>query len=265
MLEIYKFSDYRKYLKLLIENEGRGALSRLSRLARVQPSYFSQVLSQNAYLNTEQAWQLAEGLGFDLDTRKYFLLLVEEARASNSMYRGYLKKEMEDLKNSQFDLKSRFQVGEILDEENKNIYFSSYLYAATHILLMISEYNSRESLSKRLKVSIGRINSIVDQLIQMGLVKESQKKLSTGQTRLHLSSKSSQITQHHTNWRIRALDSIGKKRDESIHYSSAISISKEGYQALREKVVNFLSEAKSTIKETKPEEGYVFNLDLFRL
>src|SRR5688500_3076235 len=90
--KLFTYSDYKAYLRDWIRahpHRGRGIKSRLARTAGCQVAYLSRVIERDAHLSLEQAMSLQGPLGHGRGEAKYFLLLVELARAGTQSLRAH--------------------------------------------------------------------------------------------------------------------------------------------------------------------------------
>lgn len=73
------------------------------------------------------------------------------------------------------------------------------------------------------------------------------------------------MPQHHTQWRLKALDSISSKGAENLHYSGVISLSREDYEWVREKLSHLLKVIVSKLKDSDDERLACLNFDWFQI
>ena len=89
--------------------------------------------------------------------------------------------------------------------------------------------------------------------------------LKPGITQVHLNRESPLIRQHHTNWRISAIQSLMNDDRSDLHYSTLSTLSKVDVEKLRAEMVQMIENYVATVKPSKEELMYGFNLDFYNL
>ena len=135
------------------------------------------------------------------------------------------------------------------------------------MILTIPEFQTKESIAKHFGISLKRTAEILDFLVSIGLARQNQKgKFEIDQARIHLGSDSPLISKFHTNWRIKAIQSLDREnKSEDLHYSSAITVSQADFLKIKSMLVKHIEELKAIIKDSPAEGVHCFNIDLFRL
>src|SRR5690606_8094539 len=140
-MNLYDHSDYKSYLnEYFQESQGRGRRAKAARAIGCSASYFSQVLHGKPDLTPEQGYLLAEHLGLDEDDKNYFLLMLQEARATHYKLKSHLKKQISEKRRTRFDLKKRLKATQSLSEKSKQTYYSAWFYSAIYVALFIPKY-----------------------------------------------------------------------------------------------------------------------------
>lgn len=268
MVIVFDFLDYKKYLLEKISSlpsKGRGVRLALSDFLGCQTAYTSQVLNQQVHFSLEQAVRINKFFNHTQEESRFFLLLVQLGRAGSFELEEFLRIEIQEILTQREDIQNRINVKENLDEMNQHIYYSSWHYAAIHVVLSIPGYDNAKSISQYFGMEQSQVQEILDFLTSTGLVNEKEGKYLIGQTRIHLSKKSIQIRRHHTNWRNRAIHSIDENSPKDFHYSSVLTISQKDIKRVKKILNNALDECKEIIRESPEEVVQVFNVDLFQL
>ena len=92
-MNIFKYDDYKKFLKDFIKNlNRRGTITELARACACTHSYLSQVLNESPELTPDQALAATDFLQLTSFESEYFLMLVLKSRAATPK----LKKFYED-------------------------------------------------------------------------------------------------------------------------------------------------------------------------
>ena len=101
-------------------------------------------------------------------------------------------------------------------------------------------------IAEALAIPPQKVAEVVRFLISTGLIVEKIGRLAMGPASIHLGSDSSMISKHHTNWRMRAIQSLDVPR-------------------VRAALVRALEEVRAIVKPSPEEEVYAYSLDLFRM
>jgi uncharacterized protein (TIGR02147 family) len=268
-MDIYHYENYKEFLNEKISElpkKGRGVKGKLALALRCQTSYVSQVLGGNADFSLEQCYEVTKFFHIHGDEKEYFLTLAQYNRAGNFELESYFKEKLEALKEKRLTLHKRLKKNKKLNLEDSAQYFSSWMYAAVHVLLTIEGKQDVESISQYLNLPKETIAQTLSFLEQKGLATQVDGKFIPGQTTLHLDKTSPFIRQHHINWRHQAIRSIDRHLDKNLHYSSVVSVSKKDAQIIKDESIKFITHIKSIVSESSTEEELRgFNLDFFQL
>ena len=269
MATVFEYTSYKKFLKDLVANRGRGAIGEFSLACGCDRTYFSQVLGGKAQLTFDHALGLAEEININESEKNYFLMMVLRDRAGSPKAREILDKRMSKLEKDHLILSKQIKSKDSPAEasnKNKIHYYSSYLFSATHILASIEEYQTLAKIAARLRVDERTAKHFLDQLVEMGFVKKQGDRYLHAGGNLHISSDSPLNIVNHVNYRTKVvskLTTIGVGED--VHYSSSFSISKKDWSKLRSQIMKFIEEHRATVHTSGSEEAYCMALDLFRL
>lgn len=268
MVKIFDFTDYKGFLKAKEESLAsfqRGFRSRMAEVLACQNAYISQILNTHANLSLEQALKLTNFLQLNEVESRYFVLLVEYARAGTVELQAFFRKDIEAVRESYLNIKERVPNAKRLSLEQQSIYYSSWLYPTIHMLITIPNYRTISKIESVLKIDAHICSEIILFLITSGLVVESKGLLMPGPTQIHLSKDSPNIRQHHMNWRFAAIQSLVGKTENDVHYSTVSSLSIEDAEKLKFKFVQVIQDYVQSIGPSKEETLYNFNLDFYSL
>ncbi|OFZ01781.1 MAG: hypothetical protein A2070_01290 [Bdellovibrionales bacterium GWC1_52_8] len=112
-------------------------------------------------------------------------------------------------------------------------YYSAWYYSAIHLLIAIPEFQTKEALHRRLRISLKKVSEVLAFLLECGLASEDRGRYTPGITSIHLGNDSPTIAKHHTNWRMHAIQALEHETPEELHYSSAVSIAREYMPRIR--------------------------------
>lgn len=267
-ISIFDYTSYKDYLNESLDqlNETRsGQRSRLARALPCHSAYISQVLNGAANFSLEQAEKINVFLSHSDDESSYFLNLIQYERAGTESLRLFFKKQLTVIVERRLDLKTRLTFEKSLLPEMQSIYYSSWHYAAVHVLSSIPELNTREKLAHFLKLPATRIAHVLEFLCRTGLLKESRGHYAIGTAAIHLGKESPHIARHHANWRLRAVDAIENAPSTGLHYSSVATMSVNDSVKVRKIFVEAIEKVRKIIKASKDETGYCYNIDFFPL
>ena len=267
--QIYDFDQYKKYLSSVIRdqpNQGHGFKSRLAKAAQCQLPYLSRVLGGDVDFSVDQADGVSRFLGHVPDERHFFLLLVQRSRAATSALREYFTEQIEAIRKRRMDLSERFQVPKTLPEEHQSTYYGRWYYAAIHILVSIPGFQTRDAVAEKLGLPLNVAAEALDFLTRYGLVVQKGGHFSLGVGRTHVGTNSPHVGKHHQNWRLQAVISLDRadgSRDQDLHYSSIVSLSKTDFHRIKTRLIEEIENCNKIISESKEEELCSLLIDFF--
>lgn len=267
MRSLYSYSEYKEYLndKLdTLDDGGRGARAQMSRAIGCQTAYTARVLRGNAHFSMEQAEGINDFLGHSEEQGHYFLLLVQSAKAGSPRLRTRFQKMVKEAQQDSNLLKHRLNVKENLNESDRIMFYSSWIYPTIHALISIPGFQSAKKISQRLKIGVRQVNFAIEFLISVGLIEKNKGgALCIGKRQTHLGADSPLIAKHHTSWRMQAIRAIEDDPQEGLHYSSVVSLSCDDYARIKENLVAAIQQAKEVIKKSPEEELCCLSMDFF--
>ena len=268
MKNIFDFTDYKKFLTFTEDSRHsieRGFRSKLAQFVECQNGYISHVLNGHAHFSLEQSMRITQFLNLNTFEKKYFLLLVELARAGTRDLKDYFQNEMLVLREQQLNIKSRVGDSRILSDSEQYIYYSSWHYTAVHVIASLPDYNDVKSISFALSISEDIVSKVLIFLKQTGIIIEEKNLLKSGVTKIHLNHESPLIRHHHTNWRIAAIQSLANESKTDLHYSTVSTLSKDDAESLRSDMVKLIESYVKVVAPSKEEVMYGFNIDFYSL
>lgn len=266
MLSVFEARDYKSYLveRLPTSGDGRGLRSKLAKKLRCQTAHISQVLNGNGHFSLENAAMIDVFLEHGPQESEYFMLLVHLARSGNRVLSETYKRRMEKILDGRQHAAIQAPP-EIIDDVAMMQYYSSWHFAAIHILLM-SASQTLESMAARLGLSVGIVKATVAALQRMGLVHEVDGSLSATPSRWHLSANSPLVARHHVNWRLKTIQNLEQRSAErNLHYSGPMIVAKSSAVKIRARLIKCIEELEPLIAVEGNEEAMVVCLDLFNL
>lgn len=268
MKSVFEFDDYKSYLTAAADSRQhfeRGFRSRLAEALGCQNAYVSNVLNKDAHFSLEQAFKIGLFLGLTGDERKFFLTLIEHARAGTSELRAHFAIEISDLRAKHLNLKDRVGEAFEISAEAQSIYYSHWSYAAIHMLTTLPDLRDVSQIAEALRLPLEAVRAALLFLNSVGLVVENKGRLTPGPSQIHLGRDSHQLRQHHTNWRLAAIESFAHVKESDVHYSTVSTMSAADAEKLKARFAREIENYVQTVRPSKEETLYGFNLDFYSL
>jgi uncharacterized protein (TIGR02147 family) len=265
---VFEFTDYKKYIKRWIASRparGHGEKRRFAEALSCNSAYISQVLEKDAHLSLEQAALLSQYLDHNTLECRYFLLLVQKDRAGNRVLRENIETQIKEIIEHRLSIQHHLDQNESLSFESQAIYFSHWQYAAIHVLLYLSEYRTREAISKRFNLTLKRTTEILEFLVKARLARHESGRYFPGSVQVFIPDSSPLSAKSHINWRMRAIASLDQSLPEDLHYTSVAAVHHGDVARIRTVMMRALEEIRSIVKASKNEDTLIcYDLDLFK-
>lgn len=266
-MNIYEFTDYRRFLDSRLRSAkggGRGQRSRLAEVLGVHSTFVSLVLREKRDFSLEQGLLLARHWGFSDAETEYFLDLVQLSRCGHHQMREYTKKKIKAAQDNAKKLVSQFDHERQLDAEERQVFYSSWHYSAIRIFTSTAPAGrSLEEICDRLSLPRPTAITALQFLERVKLVVREGEKYLVGPQRTFLEKGHPLLKCHHANWRLKALQQYESLGDDEMMFTTTISLSKADFSQLRNILGEFVKTTANVIKETDPEDVACVNLDLF--
>ena len=266
MNSLFEYGDYKKFLTDVESRRKiseRGFRSRISELLGCQNAYVSQVLNTNTHFSLEHALKISNFLKHNPSESKYFLTLVEIARAGTQELKDFFKEDLERMRSQALNLKERVPKAKNLDQEIQNIYYSSWHYPAVQILLTIPQFRNLKKIAEGLRITEEATKKILSFLLEAGLAIEQNGAFFSGLANIHLNNDSPHIRQHLTNWRIAAVSSLQTQTQQDLHYSTVSSLSAGAAQEVQLKLGRLIQDYVELVVPSRPEHLFNLNIDFY--
>jgi len=266
MKNLFDFIDYKAYL-IFVEQRGthKGFRSRIAEHTGCQNAFISQVLNGEVNFNLEQAMNIARFLNLNEDEHQYFLWLIEYKRAGTQDLKKYFRSLIDKIREKNLEIKDRIKISQVLSAEAQAQYYSSWIYAAVHVIAMIPQLNTVQKMTQALNTSEEKIKTTIEFLLNNGLLEKIGDAYKSGRIQIHLGRDSANINKHHCNWRLEAIKSLDNPANKDLHYSGVSSLSKEDVDQIRKMFVDLIENYVREIEKSPEETLYAFNLDFFKL
>lgn len=264
---VFEFDNYRDYLKhaLPVSGPGRGSRSRLAEALGCQNGFVSLVLSGAAHFSLEHAAIISRFLRHEADEQDFFLLLVHRERAGSKELETYYLERIKQILEKRREIKARIKEKSSLSDKDRQTYYSSWHYTAVHMCLLVPGIRTKEKISHFLNVRTQTVSEILGFLVYVGLAVQKGDQFVSGPTRMHLPADSPLISKHHSNWRMRAIESLDHSSRQHLHYSSVMSLSHDAAEKIRSLLLQAIQECEPVIRDAKEETVFALAIDLFGL
>lgn len=267
-MNIFEQENYKEALKLYIRSKAkvpRGIFKNLANHLGVHATLVSQILAGTKDFTEEQIFSVCEFLGISKLESQYLWILVQIERAGSHKLRAHYLELKDQLRKQALQITNRVQKTHNLSEQEKAVFYSSWIYSAIHLFTSLNRDVRFEDVRQRFNLPAMKTRELLDFLVQIQLVIEHNGIFKPGPILTHLEKNSPFIFKHHTNWRLKAIQAAESITDQELMYSATISISKNDFTLLREEMAQVIQKFVNTVKDSPAEEIAQFNLDLFWL
>ncbi len=268
MKSIFTFSSSRDFLRTYVDSlpkKGWGEIQRWAEHLSVQSPYISQVLAGNKHFNIEYAIRLAKHIGLQGLELDYFILLIESERAGSVEAKEYFQRKIQNLKKESRNISNRVTKDKTLSEEEKTIFYSSWMYSAIRMFCSIGSGKTLHQISEHFEISKETCASMLAFLVQSGFVIQKGEKYQMGAQKTHIEKTSPHVKRHWLNWHVHALTHFENVDESEMVYSAPFSISKEDFEHLQEELTAFIKKFVERVQNTEPQEIAFLNIDLLKL
>lgn len=195
----------------------------------------------------------------------YLHLLVDLDRAGNHKYQEKLKRKIEDLQKQSRNIAKRVPHHIELNDEQKAIYYSSWLFAGIRNLTAIPNCNNVDEISKYLKIETSVAVRIIRFLLDNGLCKNDDNGHFTyGPSAIHINKDSPFVNKHHQNWRLQAIQHMENKNDDDLFFTSPMSLSHTAIDEIRKMLPTFIQNVIKISSNSTSELVACLNIDWFK-
>ena len=264
-LNIFVFEDFRQYLREFLAHEElqtSGARKRLLQATGISSSFLTQVLSDKKSMSNEQGLEVALHFNLSEVETDYFILLLELDRAGTEKLKKRLRSKILVLQQQAQKISSKVQPSVVLSEEQKAIYYSNWIYTAIRNLVPTDLGASPQKLAAKLGLPLSSVESAVQFLLEIGLIKKEQGRLGYQPGYTHLNSNHPLILRHHQNWRQRGIARMDHYNEDHLHYTCPMAISKEAAKLIRARLAEEIKNLGKLLRD-QPETAYCLNIDFF--
>jgi uncharacterized protein (TIGR02147 family) len=263
---VFAFSDYKKFFNAWVDlqpKQGYGEYRRVAQALGLSTTMVSQVFKADKHLSMEMAADLCDYLGLNEDEADYLLLMVEFQKAGSFKLKSKLERQMKKSQEKSAKLESKIKKDIELSEQDKGVYYSSWLYQATRLLSDIEAYNDADEISQRLNVPKNQILKVIQFLVETNLCKREKGKLKMGPAITHLAAGSPIVTRHHLNWRVRGYQQMTLPEEKNLFATIPMVLSESLADKIRQELPQFVQNILAEVAPSPSETVRCLNIDYF--
>lgn len=262
---VYDANDYLDFVVLRCMQAGprSGVKSRLAQRLGCQPAYISQVLTGVSHFSLEQGYDFCDFFNLSDEEKYFFLLLLQKARAGHASLKRFFENQIQEHLKKRKDMIHRLGEAKTLALEDQEKYYSSWVYAALHMAVTVPSMQSREALLRAFRINPEKLNQALQFLIGCGLVVQHGEIFRVGSQFLRIGNQSHHLVRHHSNWRLRAMQSLESEKENEMHYSGVFSLSEKDAQKIKDNLMEFLKANLRIVDDSKEECVFALCVDFF--
>lgn len=264
-MNVFDYYDYKLCVNDWVSEQasgGHGQFRQLSFHLGVNSVVISQVFRGDREITLEQAVGVSEFLGFTDVERDYFLLLVQKARAGSAQLKSIFEKQIQEARKSAEQLKNRVK-HQKLSEEDRATFYSQWYYSAIRLGLSIHEFGSVSKIAEHLKIDRLVVAQVMDFLIKNNLVIDRGGNYELGPQVTHVGHDSPFVNRHHTNWRLKAMQSMEHITETDLFYTGPMVLSKTVAHDIRKSLTELISKSTKKVADSESEVIRCLNIDWF--
>lgn len=264
---MFKFSDYREFLSAWLSSAKRAKQSNVSRMAEalgIHTSYLAHILAGKKNLSLEQAVEASAHMGLTEVEQEYFFILLQFARAGSRKLEMYYLNRRQELLAARQNLRSRVGGRRELTTEDSAVFYSSWIYVAIFVATAIENGQTLNQISARFGLSRGEAEGYLGFLVETGICKREGDVYSMGAPSVFIGNQSPLIVKHHSNWRLRSMMKMDRRRPEELFFTSPMSISSRDFDKIREMLARLIEESLNICRDSPAEDVVCLNIDFFK-
>ena len=267
-LNLFRSTDYREYVREKVKampHGGRGQFRKIAQFLDVHSTLISQVFRGEKHLTSEQAMGVSDYFGHNALEMEYFLNLVLLERSGTPRARKFHEGKLKELRQKAKNPGERLNDVKELNEEQKAIYYSNWMYTAILCQTDVEGFGTIEALAEYFDLPHKTVRQIVDFLLETKICIRKKNVIKPGSTYTHLAPDSPHVIRHHSNWRLQAIQHLPRLSSEELAYTCPMAISKEHFQVFRERFFQAIVETVKEVETSPPELTACLNLDFFKI
>lgn len=265
-MSIFEFESYVNFLKYHFKKTSDAKVSHMAQHTQIHQSYLSHVLHGNRHLSYEQALEVCHYLDFTDLERDYFCNLVLLERSGSEKLRRHLNDKLASLKAKSLELSQRVPHQKQLAPNEQAEFYSSWLYSAVRMYLSTADGGRTfDEVVKAFNLSRNKTEVILGFLLNTGLAEKENERYRLGTQATFISKDSKLLRQHHTNWRLKALELYENLSDEEMMFTGPLSVGEKDFTTCREILAKALSDISKIVRESDAETVACLSIDFIKI
>ncbi len=257
--------DYKAYIieRMSLVGGRRGYQAQLAHAAGCQPSFLSQVLNGPTHLTPDQASGLAAFWNLSDIEAEYFLTLVHLARCSAKAYKAFLLRKLKELEEQRNDISKKLKTPRS-KSKIKLKYYSTWHYAAIHVLLSVPGYQTSDKIARHLRLPLATVDRCLTDLVQMDLIEKGNGDAWRVVSHdIHLEKDSPWTWTNHAHWRVYATQRMQEGGSGHVHYTGIYALSQATAEKLRDMTLQFIADSRKQVALSEEEALVCWQCDFF--
>lgn len=268
MLSIFSFEDYSDYIERYVEalpKKGWGFATKMCEFCGIQQALFSQILSKDKDFTPEQGIKFASYIKLNEVETEYFLELIFSRRSSTKELQNFHQSRIQKLQKEGLKIKNHITDQKAMSSEEQMEFYSNYLYSAVRVVASLKDGKTFDDMQKHFNVPPLFLKSILDFLVQFGLVTRKGDHFQIGEQKTWAEKETPVYFKHSTNWRLQGIQKLELNRKDDFFITSPMSMSFEDVKFLRNQIVEFVKKVSDRVKDSDvAEEAVCLNIDFFK-
>jgi len=269
-INIFQYLDYRNFLTEFLKRGSshpvKMTMTSLAESAGTKVPYLSKCLSNQADLNSDQAYLIGKAIDLSDEELDYFLLLVDYSRSYHQQKKSYLLKKLKDRQRFFLKTEKRIKTEVLkLDLSSQALYYMEPVNLLIHLIMGLNKKKfQEEDFAKILGVSVKSVLQSLKLLIKCNLISRKNDSYEVVVKNLHLPTDSPLFKMHQNLMRQFIHQHITRSEDkDSFNLQITFSADEEHRIKIKERFLAFLKEADELILKAPAEKLYQMQFDLF--
>lgn len=264
-MSLFEYDDYKKYITDKIEENKhiKGYRTQLAEHANCHRTFLSQALNSHIQLTPDHGAGLCAFWGFDDDHADYFLDLIHLQRSASKILSQRIRRRLKLLRDKHQNLSEKFKAPTLPRGIQEAVYYSSWHYAAIHIVLGIPQIRTVPTIAERLGLPSSLVEKSLAELTAIGVVKQHGSQWLPVAAAIHLPKTSPLTAVNHFNWRQRAIYKLQTSEVEGVHYTGVFALSRQDAEKIKLLFLEAIAAAHKIVEPSKEEELVALNCDFF--
>ncbi|MCT4642094.1 MAG: DUF4423 domain-containing protein [Bacteriovoracaceae bacterium] len=271
MRNIYEYKSINKIIEAYIKHQAflgqKTTQSSISNALNMQKSYFSKIMSQNAFLNKDQVYLLSKVLKLDEKEFSYLNLICDYEKSGIAAYKSELLKKIDAIsnKNTQSE-KYLSKKNTAITTEGINRYYSDEYSQLIHLCLGIKRFQAEpKKLISLFKINEKKYLKIIKNLEELNLIQVNEKNIKLISSNLHLSRESNLFSSWYKTNKLNVLSKLDSLDDEEkYNFIANFSCDQESKEKIRVEFLSFLKKVEKIVKDAPAKELYHLGFDLIK-